>query len=59
MTRHRLDNDAWGFESSCFVCEGRNERGLRVPSFHDDGSGRVVPAPDTEAAGDDAGFVKG
>jgi len=59
MTRHRLDNGAWGFESSSFVCEGRDERRLRVPFLHGDGAGRVVPALGTEAAGDDAGFVKG
>jgi uncharacterized protein (TIGR00369 family) len=42
MTRRRLDNDDWGFESSCFVCERRNERGLRIPFFHDDESCTVV-----------------
>ena len=31
----RLHNDDWGYESNCFVCERRNERGLRVPFFHD------------------------
>ncbi len=33
---HRLDNDRWGFESNCFVCEQHNERGMQLPFFHDD-----------------------
>ncbi len=36
MTRHRLHNDDWGFETNCFVCEPTNERGLRIAFFHDD-----------------------
>lgn len=36
MTRHRLDNARWGFESNCFVCEPSNQVGLRIPFFHDD-----------------------
>lgn len=32
----RLDNSTWGFESHCFVCEERNDRGLRLPFFHDE-----------------------
>jgi uncharacterized protein (TIGR00369 family) len=31
-----LDNRRWGFESNCFVCEQRNERGMQLPFFHDD-----------------------
>lgn len=42
MARHRLDNSRWGFDSNCFVCEDANERGLRVPFFHDDDSSTVV-----------------
>lgn len=37
----RLDNSGWGFESHCFVCEERNERGLKVPFFHDEEGERV------------------
>ena len=36
MTIHRLHNENWGFETNCFVCEPTNERGLRIPFFHDD-----------------------
>ena len=42
MALHRLDNTAWGFGSNCFVCEPANERGLRVPFFHDDEAGLVT-----------------
>ncbi len=42
MTRHRLTNEAWGFDSNCFVCEPRNATGLRIPFFHDDESELVV-----------------
>ncbi|MGI9643882.1 MAG: PaaI family thioesterase [Ilumatobacteraceae bacterium] len=35
MSLIRLHNDDWGYESNCFVCEARNERGLRIPFFHD------------------------
>lgn len=38
----RLSNARWGFESSCFVCEESNERGLRLPFFHDEEHGVVV-----------------
>lgn len=31
-----LTNEQWGFETNCFVCEPRNEAGLRIPFFHDD-----------------------
>ncbi len=37
MTLIALDNAQWGFESNCFVCERSNERGLRIPFFHDAG----------------------
>jgi acyl-coenzyme A thioesterase PaaI-like protein len=30
-----LDNAAWGFASSCFVCDQANPRGLRVAFRHD------------------------
>lgn len=36
MKPRRLDNAAWGFTSSCFVCEESNDRGLRIPFFHHD-----------------------
>ena len=42
MTRHRLENAAWGFASRCFVCEPANAAGLRIPFFHDDEAGTVV-----------------
>jgi uncharacterized protein (TIGR00369 family) len=37
-----LTNDQWGFESNCFVCEPRNDAGLRIPFFHDEGAGIVT-----------------
>jgi acyl-coenzyme A thioesterase PaaI-like protein len=36
VTVHRLENARWGFESNCFVCEPKNERGMQLPFFHDD-----------------------
>lgn len=30
-----IHNEDWGFETNCFVCEPRNELGLRIPFFHD------------------------
>jgi uncharacterized protein (TIGR00369 family) len=36
MAVQRLENSRWNFESNCFVCEAGNERGLRIPFFHDD-----------------------
>ena len=30
-----LHNDDLGYETNCFVCEQRNEQGLRIPFFHD------------------------
>ena len=38
MTTNRLrplTNDGWGFDSNCFVCEPRNDAGLRIPFHHD------------------------
>ena len=40
--RVRLHNDDWGYESNCFVCEARNEGGLRIPFFHDQDTDTVV-----------------
>lgn len=37
-----LTNERWGFESNCFVCEPRNDAGLRIPFFHDEESGTVT-----------------
>ncbi|CAN5368676.1 hypothetical protein BH23ACT3_BH23ACT3_02520 [soil metagenome] len=31
----RIHNEDWGFETNCFVCEPRNDQGLRIPFFHD------------------------
>jgi uncharacterized protein (TIGR00369 family) len=39
---HPLTNAAWGFESSCFVCDPDNPSGLRIPFFHDDLAGLVT-----------------
>ncbi len=30
-----LHNDDLGYTTNCFVCEQRNEQGLRIPFFHD------------------------
>lgn len=35
MAIRALTNDDWGFTSNCFVCEARNDAGLRIPFFHD------------------------
>lgn len=37
-----LTNDGWGFPSNCFVCEARNDAGLRIPFFHDPSDDSVV-----------------
>jgi len=42
VTVRPLTNAGWGFESMCFVCEDANERGLRIPFFHDDQAGTVT-----------------
>lgn len=47
VTRHsvrRLDNSRWGFDSNCFVCEPRNDAGLRIPFDHDLEAGVVRAA---------------
>lgn len=31
----RLHNETWGFDSNCFVCEAKNDHGLRIPFHHD------------------------
>ncbi|MEM8924545.1 MAG: PaaI family thioesterase [Actinomycetota bacterium] len=36
MARHRLTNDDWGVESSCFVCEASNRHGLGLSFWADD-----------------------
>ncbi len=38
----KLDNAAWGFESSCLVCEPANERGLQIRFFYDDDRRQVT-----------------
>ncbi|WCO67373.1 PaaI family thioesterase [Iamia majanohamensis] len=35
MALTRLHNEDWGFASNCFVCEPRNDGGLRIPFHHD------------------------
>ena len=42
MARQRLRNERWGFESNCFVCEPRNDAGMRLPFEHDDELDAVV-----------------
>ncbi len=42
MTLRPLTNTGWGFASMCFVCEEANERGLRIPFFHDDEAGTIT-----------------
>jgi acyl-coenzyme A thioesterase PaaI-like protein len=37
-----LTNDQWGVDSNCFVCEPRNQAGLRIPFFHDEANDAVV-----------------
>ncbi|MGH9178749.1 MAG: PaaI family thioesterase [Acidimicrobiales bacterium] len=41
MALRRLDNQAWGFQSNCFVCEPANEAGLGLAFFHDEEAGLV------------------
>lgn len=41
-TLRPLTNDGWGFESNCFVCEPRNDAGLRIPFHHDAVNQHVV-----------------
>jgi acyl-coenzyme A thioesterase PaaI-like protein len=42
VTLTPLTNAGWGFESMCFVCEDANDRGLRIPFFHDEEAGTVT-----------------
>ncbi|MGH9189276.1 MAG: PaaI family thioesterase [Acidimicrobiales bacterium] len=37
-----LDNAAWGFPSSCYVCDAGNDRGLRIAFAHDTDAGEVT-----------------
>ena len=37
-----LTNDGWGVDSNCFVCEPRNDAGLRIPFHHDVEAEQVV-----------------
>ncbi|MGI8754653.1 MAG: PaaI family thioesterase [Acidimicrobiales bacterium] len=37
-----LTNDQWGFPSNCFVCEAKNEAGLRIAFFHDEEADAVA-----------------
>ena len=53
MSVIRLHNDDWGYESNCFVCERRNERGLRIPFFHD--TARDAVTADLQLSGDFSG----
>lgn len=41
MTARRLTNDDWGLDSSCFVCEARNDAGLQLELWADDEIGEV------------------
>lgn len=36
-----IHNEDWGFETNCFVCEPKNDHGLRIPFFHDTDAGCV------------------
>ena len=42
MARERLRNERWGFESNCYVCEPKNDAGMRLPFEHDDELDAVV-----------------
>ena len=42
MALERLDATRFGFDSSCFVCNEHNPRGLQVPFFHDTDRDRIV-----------------
>ena len=35
MTIERLDNEGFGFDTNCFVCEASNPAGLQIPYFLD------------------------
>ncbi len=49
MALRLLDNASWGFDSSCFVCEPSNPRGLGIRYSHDE-EGEVVVAEFTLGA---------
>ena len=42
MPLERLDGSRFGFDSSCFVCNDDNPRGLQVPFFLDTDRDRIV-----------------
>jgi len=42
MALERLDGSRFGFDSSCFVCNDENPRGLQVPFFLDTDRERIV-----------------
>lgn len=42
VTIERLTNEQWGLETNCFVCEPKNEAGLRIPFFFDDEADEVT-----------------
>ena len=42
MPLRALDSAAFGFPTSCFVCDPENPRGLRLAFFHDDEAGVVT-----------------
>ena len=42
MALVRLHNETWGFDSNCFVCEPKNQLGLRIPFHHDEERDIVV-----------------
>jgi acyl-coenzyme A thioesterase PaaI-like protein len=41
MAVRTLDPAAWGFPTSCYVCDPANDKGLRVPFLFDDETGIV------------------
>jgi uncharacterized protein (TIGR00369 family) len=41
MAIRRLDPQAWGFPTQCYVCDPANDKGLRVPFNFDDETGVV------------------
>ena len=42
MSLRALDSAAFGFPTSCFVCDPDNSRGLRLAFFHDEDAGLVT-----------------
>ncbi|HUQ62450.1 MAG TPA: PaaI family thioesterase [Acidimicrobiales bacterium] len=36
MAVHALDDMSFAFATGCFVCDPKNDKGLRIPFFHDD-----------------------